>query len=87
MLSRPWSGTMKVTQLAKDKNSVQAGDCPAVHVAPEARDLLVIQGKRPDPDTMGNLTHLAADETAVVIPVETVFRAVEAYVTQYGRPV
>ncbi len=47
---------------------------------------MVAQGKKLDADTTANLEDHAADETAVLIPTETVVRAVGKHLAEYGWP-
>jgi len=64
---------MNLTKIAKDVGSGDKG-CPAVYLT-ENPALIGVQGKRPDAATMANLEDLAADESAVLIPTETIVRA------------
>lgn len=66
---------MKLRRLAKDALSTASGRCPAVYVAESDPDVMVVQGKILDPDTLANLLERNGDETAVRIPTETVIRA------------
>ena len=66
---------MELRRLAKDATSTASGRCPAVYVAADDPDVMVVQGKFLDEATVGNLLEVNADETAVRIPTETVLRA------------
>jgi hypothetical protein len=75
---------MKLDKLAKDAGS-PTGECPAVYVAQDDSEVMVVQGKFLDDDTLVNLEDHAPDETAVRIPTETVVRAVERFLAQRRR--
>jgi hypothetical protein len=72
-------------RLAKDAGS-PIDNCPAVYVEDEDVALMVGQGKRLDERKMAELEDLAADETAVLIPTETVLRAAARLLAEHGRP-
>ena len=73
---------MKLRKLAKDDKS-NTGKCPAVYVAADDPAVMVVQGKRLDPDTTAELDDALADETAVRIPAETMVRAIEKYLAEH----
>jgi hypothetical protein len=79
------NAVMKLRKLAKDAGS-PTGECPAVYVAKDDPETMVVQGKLLDADTLANLDDPATDETAVRIPAETVIRAAERYLAEHGRP-
>jgi hypothetical protein len=76
---------MKIIRLAKDVNSGEHG-CPAVYVAEDDPNVMVVQGKFLDAATTSNLLDHATDETAVRIPAETVVRAAQAYLDEFTLP-
>jgi hypothetical protein len=72
---------MKLRKLAKDPSSNQ-GACPAVYVAEDDAEVMVVQGKFLDAATTAELDDVLADETAVRIPAETLVRAAEKYLAE-----
>jgi hypothetical protein len=76
---------MRLRKLAKDSNS-PTGDCPALYVADGDSAVMVAQGKLLDDHTTGELEDLAANETAVRVPTETVLRAAGRLLAEHGRP-
>jgi uncharacterized protein related to proFAR isomerase len=76
---------MKLTRLCKSAGSTDERDCPAVYVA-DLSTMMVGQGKNLDAETAAELQHLAADETASLIPTETVLRAAGLFLARHGRP-
>lgn len=46
---------------------------------------MAAQGRPADADTMANLLERADDETAVLIPTETVVRAVRTWLAEQGQ--
>jgi hypothetical protein len=75
---------MKLRKLAKDPRS-NTGECPSVYVAEDDPAVMVVQGKRLDADTAGELRDVLADETAVRISTETIVGAVEKYLAERQR--
>lgn len=57
-----------------------------MYQAPSHPSWMVGQGKRLDDEDIAKLEDVAADETAVMIPVETVLRAAGLYLAEHGRP-
>ena len=74
---------MTFHRLAKDKQSLTSGGCPALY-ADDDPARMIAQGKRLNDAEFGMLVELAGDETAVAIPTETVFRAMAKYATEHG---
>jgi hypothetical protein len=73
---------MQLRRLAKDASSTASGRCPAVYVAADDPDVMVVQGKFLDEATAGNLLEVNTDETAVRIPTETVLRAARRWLDE-----
>jgi len=73
---------MKLRRLARDMGSEQGG-CPAVYAAVDGQHF-VVQGKVLDAHTTSQLQQVLPDETAGLIPVETVLRAVDKYRAEQG---
>lgn len=74
---------MQLKRLAKDATSTASGRCPAVYVAADDPDVMVVQGRFLDEATTGNLLEVNADETAVRIPTETVLRAARRWLDEH----
>jgi hypothetical protein len=70
-------------RLAKDRDSLTSGDCPALYSTDDPARMIG-QGKVLDPVETGELLALGDDETAAAIPTETVFRGVAKYATEHG---
>lgn len=77
---------MKLRRICKAEESVTQGQCPAMYAAPENQLKMVAQGKDPDEDTKAYLRDVADDESAVVLPTETVLRAVATLLADAGYP-
>jgi hypothetical protein len=69
--------------LAKDVLSLGKRQCPALYLDDDP-GRMIAQGKRLSGAETEHLVDLAADETAVAIPTETVLRAVARYAKEQG---
>jgi hypothetical protein len=58
--------------------------CPAMYLADDPT-MMVSQGRRLDDETTAQLCNLADDETAHLIPTETVLRAAALVLASQGR--
>ncbi len=76
---------MALRRLCKASDSMGADNCPAVYVEDEPQ-WLIAQGKALDDVLTGQLLDLAADETAVRVPTETIVRAVAMLLAERGEP-
>ncbi len=76
---------MKLRKLAKDPRS-NTGECPSVYVAEDDPAVMVVQGKRLDPDATAELQDVLDDESAVRISAETIVLAVEKYLAERRTP-
>jgi hypothetical protein len=74
---------MALHRLAKDTESLTSGGCPALYSTDDPARMIG-QGKVLSPAETTELLELLADETAVAIPTETVFRGVAKYATEHG---
>ncbi|MBO0872102.1 MAG: hypothetical protein J2P19_01790 [Pseudonocardia sp.] len=77
---------MKLIRICKSEDSLAQGQCPAMYSAPEEPLKMVAQGTKPGADTAAHLRDVADDEAAVVLPTETVFRAVATVLADAGYP-
>lgn len=78
---------MRYRRLCKAASSMGSEqDCPAVYVADGDPQSMIAQGKILDDAVLATLLNLAADETAVAIPTETVLRAAGLFLAEHGRP-
>lgn len=77
---------LELVRICKAGDSVTQGQCPAMYEASNQPGWMVSQGKRLDEVNTAKLQDLAADEAGVMIPVETVLRAVGLYLAERGRP-
>jgi hypothetical protein len=76
---------MALHRLAKDKDSVTSGGCPALYSTDDPARL-VGQGKLLPEAEEAELLEVLADEGAVAFPTETLFRGVAKYAAEHGDP-
>lgn len=77
---------MNLIRICKSEDSLAQGQCPAMYSVPEEPLKMVAQGKKTDADTAAHLRDVAHDETAVILPTETVLRAVASVLADAGYP-
>ncbi|MGQ0573660.1 MAG: hypothetical protein ACT4RN_05575 [Pseudonocardia sp.] len=76
---------MALRRLRKSADSFGKENCPAVYIDDDPA-VLVAQGRALAPPREPELLERADDEIAVVLPAETVLRAVGVYLAERGRP-
>ncbi|MGH3613732.1 MAG: hypothetical protein ACRDRK_14300 [Pseudonocardia sp.] len=76
---------MKLRRLCKSASSTDEEDCSAIYLTEELATM-VAQGAHLDADTAAQLRNVAADETGIALPTETVLRAAALFLAEQGRP-